>query len=763
MAALYHSLFTEKGLELLRQSIQSGTKLGITHMSFGDGNGLLPTPDPSYTKMINEIYRVALNRLAPSNKNTNWLEADGVIPSAVGGFNIREVGLWAGNIMVAYANYPPTYKPSGDQGTAQIKTIRIVLQIDNTANFELKIDASVVMATIESINDAKLEIYNNTVTKVDSLDDLLNLATWNGRKASVTGYHANSSIGGGEFIYNSSKNNVNDGVIIFNGWVRQFSNSISLYDAGFSIDSDYGQILTKAAIAAQNNKCRSVFIPSGTYSCKTTAKFELLNSFTLEFGTGVVINVLNKVDVHDITMSDNRLTVIGNGAYIYPLWENSDISIKNTIFKLKSNTLSKSVVISNINSEWANQIPSNGFTYGIKSFGLNYSKIENCLFQAVYPLWNESNTDGGHSMGSNVVDCYLHAVEDPVTLVHNGDLGCEGWTFKGGEYFGNYGGITSIDNLKSSAYIPPLLHVIGVHMNAKRFFNLAAIGRVSIIGCDLQAQITNENNYNALIELEGVQVFSIGGGTVISQASTTGTEPNDSKPLIHIRKSAKNRKSAFVEIGDIQPWLYQNAAMVTFEGNASHYTGRVKINKLTAGIFTGKYCQSGFENKVDLSDELQLGDYSISNPLILGTATFDSATGILNLNNAPSIGSFYNVLSSVVPNYSEIKQIKTSGHAGREFKIRFEAIGITLDHNSLLNMPADNAVNLTRGGVITCFSYNSDYSRVLNIPIGSTLIKSAAPTVSTEYGVHGQKYFKDGLVYEYISGTGWVKYPASLF
>ena len=641
--------------------------------------------------------------------------------------------------------------------------LQVLLCLDNTANFELKIDASVVMATIESINDAKLEIYSNTVTKVDSLEDLLNLSTWKGRKASVTGYYVNSSVGGGEFIYDSSKSDLNDGVIVFNGWVRQFSNSISLYDAGFNTNSDYGQILTKAANAAQNNKCRSVYIPSGTYSCKTTAKFDLLNSFTLEFGTGVVINTLNKVDVHDITMSDKRLTVIGNGVYIYPLWTIIDNTIKNALFKLKSNTLSKSLSLSNVNTEWGNQGSSNGFTYGIKSFGLNYSLIENCLVQAVYPLWNESNTDYGHSMGCNVVDCFLHAVEDPVTLVNNGSLGCEGWTFKGGEYFGNYGGITTIDNLTSSNYIIPLLHVIGVHMNTKRFFNLSAVGRVSILGCDLQAQITNDNSYNALIELEGVQVFSIGGGTVISQAATTGTEPNDSKPLIHIRKSPKSRKSAFVEIGDIQPWLYQNAAMVTFEGDASHYSGRVKINKLTAGLFTGKYCQSGFENKVDLSDELQLGDYSISNPLILGTATFDSTTGVLTLNTAPSIGSFYNVLSGIVPNYSEIKQIKTSGHAGREFKIRFEASGIRLNHNALLNMPADNAVNLTRGGVITCFSYNSDYCRVLNIPAGSMLIKSSVPVVSTEYGVHGQKYFKDGNVYEYISGTGWVKYGASIF
>lgn len=200
MASLYHSLFTEKGLELLRAAIQTGTKLGITHMSFGDGNGILPTPDAKFTQMVKEVYRVQLNRLAPSKENANWLEADGIIPSAVGGFNIREVGLWAGNVMVAYANYPPTYKPTGDQGTAQIKTIRIVLQIDNTANFELKIDASVVMATIQAVEDAKQEIYKNTLNTIDSIESLkLTVAATNGNNIFLKSYYDGKNLGGGIF------------------------------------------------------------------------------------------------------------------------------------------------------------------------------------------------------------------------------------------------------------------------------------------------------------------------------------------------------------------------------------------------------------------------------------------------------------------------------------------------------------------------------------------------------------------------------------
>ena len=182
MAAQYHSLFTTQGLALLREAIQTGAKLGITHMAYGDGNGIVPTPNADFTKLVREVYRAPLNRLAPSKDNQNWLEADGVIPSAVGGFNIREVGLYAGDILVAYANYPATYKPSADQGTAQIKTIRIVLQIDNTANFELKIDASVVMATIQSVEEAKEDIKQYTdqtkVAHLELIDSLKDVVMW---------------------------------------------------------------------------------------------------------------------------------------------------------------------------------------------------------------------------------------------------------------------------------------------------------------------------------------------------------------------------------------------------------------------------------------------------------------------------------------------------------------------------------------------------------------------------------------------------------
>ncbi|WP_288386575.1 phage tail protein [uncultured Acinetobacter sp.] len=156
---IYYSVFTKKGLELLTEAIRNGTKLGITSMAFGDGGGSLPVPNENFTSMVREVHRTQLNSLAPDPNNANWLRAEAIIASAVGGFNIRELGLYAGNVLVAYSNYPATYKPNPADGTARIMTFRMILQIDNTANFELVIDPDVVLATIQKVEDVKEELY----------------------------------------------------------------------------------------------------------------------------------------------------------------------------------------------------------------------------------------------------------------------------------------------------------------------------------------------------------------------------------------------------------------------------------------------------------------------------------------------------------------------------------------------------------------------------------------------------------------------------
>ncbi|MEX7563727.1 phage tail protein, partial [Stenotrophomonas maltophilia] len=151
------------------------------------------------------------------------------------------------------SNYPATYKPNPADGTARIMTFRMILQIDNTANFDLVIDPDVVLATIQKVEDAKLEIYQNTVNTVNTIEDLLKLKVWDGRTVYVQSNVLNDNEDG-YFVYDSSKKNINDGGLILNGWIRKGIKKIYLKFFNMLLDGETDETLKlqKLINAAEN-------------------------------------------------------------------------------------------------------------------------------------------------------------------------------------------------------------------------------------------------------------------------------------------------------------------------------------------------------------------------------------------------------------------------------------------------------------------------------------------------------------------------------
>lgn len=162
----YYTKITTAGLAAITAAMNNNAKVPITYMAFGDGNGSIPEPDENAISLVNEVYRVGVNKVEVHNKNPNWLVCEAIIPSAVGGFNIREVALYdSSNSMLAIANYPPTYKPTVEEGAAKIQTIRIIIQVDNSGSFELIVDPDVVLATMTNVNEAINKNQNNISIK----------------------------------------------------------------------------------------------------------------------------------------------------------------------------------------------------------------------------------------------------------------------------------------------------------------------------------------------------------------------------------------------------------------------------------------------------------------------------------------------------------------------------------------------------------------------------------------------------------------------
>ncbi|ENU30664.1 hypothetical protein F991_01462 [Acinetobacter sp. CIP-A165] len=163
----YYTKITTAGLAAITAAMNNSSKVPITYMAFGDGNGYIPEPDENATSLLNEVYRVGVNKVEVHSKNPNWLVCEAIIPSAVGGFNIREVALYdsTGNTMLAIASYPPTYKPTVEEGAAKIQTIRIVIQVDNSGSFELIVDPDVVLATAQYVQDEVFKGQSNVSVK----------------------------------------------------------------------------------------------------------------------------------------------------------------------------------------------------------------------------------------------------------------------------------------------------------------------------------------------------------------------------------------------------------------------------------------------------------------------------------------------------------------------------------------------------------------------------------------------------------------------
>lgn len=144
----FMAILTAVGEARLANAQALGIAWNITQLGVGDGNGAEPMPDRLQTALLNERRRAPLNQLKVDPNNASIIIAEQVIPEDVGGWWIREIGLYdeAGDL-VAVANCPPTFKPQLAQGSGRTQVVRLNLLVSSTQSITLKIDPSVVLAT----------------------------------------------------------------------------------------------------------------------------------------------------------------------------------------------------------------------------------------------------------------------------------------------------------------------------------------------------------------------------------------------------------------------------------------------------------------------------------------------------------------------------------------------------------------------------------------------------------------------------------------
>lgn len=149
MAADYYTLLTNAGIAYETACKAAGLPIKLTKMSVGDGNGAVYNPDATATALRREVWRGDINALLQDANNPSWLVAELNIPDDVGGWSVREAGIWTDTgVLYAIIKYPESYKPVlATSGAGKEFYIRAIFQTTNASSVTLVIDETVVKAT----------------------------------------------------------------------------------------------------------------------------------------------------------------------------------------------------------------------------------------------------------------------------------------------------------------------------------------------------------------------------------------------------------------------------------------------------------------------------------------------------------------------------------------------------------------------------------------------------------------------------------------
>ena len=154
----YYTMTTDDGDQAIAQAIQSGTTTTFQSLAVGDSNGTYYDPAKTATALRHEVWRGnAVVTLDPNN--TKRVIVTATIPAAVGGFTVREAGIFdtAGKLMVI-AKLPLSEKVDPSSGASSDLLIRLYIEVSDAGAVTVTVDPSAILATKADVNEVAAEL-----------------------------------------------------------------------------------------------------------------------------------------------------------------------------------------------------------------------------------------------------------------------------------------------------------------------------------------------------------------------------------------------------------------------------------------------------------------------------------------------------------------------------------------------------------------------------------------------------------------------------
>ncbi|MDV2439939.1 phage tail protein [Acinetobacter gerneri] len=188
----YYSVTTKVGDAAIANAITNNKKLNITHVAFGDGNGSVPTPDKNRTALVREVHRQAVNKYTQHETVANWITVEVIIPSNIGGFYIREVGIIADGVLISDGSVPPTFKEATNDGVREYR-LRLTIDIQSADVVSLILDESLIYASQKWVEENYIR-RNEIVDNLTSDDAKKPLSAKQGKVLQDTKFKANGAL-----------------------------------------------------------------------------------------------------------------------------------------------------------------------------------------------------------------------------------------------------------------------------------------------------------------------------------------------------------------------------------------------------------------------------------------------------------------------------------------------------------------------------------------------------------------------------------------
>ena len=168
----YFTLVTDIGTRKMMQAVHEGKKISIVEFAVGDGNGECKAPDAGATALRNEVWRGNVNGCRVSGESENVMVVESLIPADVGGFTIREMGVFDDEgDLIAVCNTPETAKVHIVDGVLSELTLQMEIILTNADSVNLTLAPGILMATKEDLEILRVKIEKNKNIIRDDVTD----------------------------------------------------------------------------------------------------------------------------------------------------------------------------------------------------------------------------------------------------------------------------------------------------------------------------------------------------------------------------------------------------------------------------------------------------------------------------------------------------------------------------------------------------------------------------------------------------------------